>query len=635
MGIRETFEVLRGAKSDYAIPAISAGLASGDERIVLAAVDVLAHSKSAIGFAKLLEHYNALPKKAQDIVSASIYRLRDLAEEIIRGGSDGMRATMLRLLEKNTSVDTLGLLPYFLNSDDAAVRERAALAFDNAIHRFADDKSESEGDVRNVTRRISSAVRSTERIRTDLKLALDAINKALETLAFHRSPVVVRAAFVLGSEGSSLLFDALKRDASVASVRGAVVDILKADNTPEAFGFLYALVASDMDYFRKIGNAILAAKSGPEAMQGAQIALETLELSQQRRVFRLNSGVPWLGIFGKNIDRLGTDYHDFLYREIERMEVDSYLKIPTYALLAYSTVADVRKGSIAALIRTSHPTAREALSALLASGEENLLLEICSAMADAQYPDIYRILAPLLVHPNDNVRRLATHYMAQKNFDKFVLMFDQLDPETRAMAGEAVRGLDERGIEHLELELKNVDPEKRLRAIRIIQATGTKGKMGKLILELVKDPDKKVRSTIIQLLSVMKNAEAIKALIGLLSDPDPRVQANAVEAVEALRNPEFRKVLIPFLKSPHNRTRGNACKALWTLGMLDVAKVMFVMLRDHDPLMRMTGTWVIGETNPEGGIQHLQEALVTEADEGVRTRMRAVIEKLSVANAQS
>ena len=69
--------------------------------------------------------------------------------------------------------------------------------------------------------------------------------------------------------------------------------------------------------------------------------------------------------------------------------------------------------------------------------------------------------------------------------------------------------------------------------------------------------------------------------------------------------------------------------------MLDVAKVMFVMLRDHDPLMRMTGTWVIGETNPEGGIQHLQEALVTEADEGVRTRMRAVIEKLSVANAQS
>ncbi|MCA8938442.1 MAG: HEAT repeat domain-containing protein, partial [Planctomycetes bacterium] len=232
---------------------------------------------------------------------------------------------------------------------------------------------------------------------------------------------------------------------------------------------------------------------------------------------------------------------------------------------------------------------------------------------------------------NEAVRRIASRIVADISFNRYVSAFDKLDNHTREVAGKAVLDLDHEVIHKLAAELQAIDPAKRLKAVRIIEATGSAVQVQDAVLALVNDPDKKVRATIINLLAAMKNTHAIKALVRLLSDKDTRVQANVLEALEEINRPEFRQLIVPFLKSPNNRVRANACHALWHLGVHKVARFMFEMLESANSKMRLSGAWVIGETKPEDGVKALTDALAKESVLEIKTAIRRAIKRFDEA----
>ncbi len=638
MGIAETFQILSYAKSDQVLPALLEGLKQSDIRIVDASVEALMQQRSESGFLALIDHYQGLSPSSQEKISRSIYRMQSTLENIIRFNKKSPRQKVaLEILRKNTSVDSLPLLTLLLEDEDETIRNEVSNSIQLILRRFIEEKNAAErqahaseeesrrGSTRKVTKKVTKkvtgSIRSTERIKEDMRLVLQALEKGLESLSFHRSPIIVRSACQLGPEGHELLYQALKHEERINSTKDAIIDQLIQDNSTITWEFLFTLLGHTLGYFRTIAIKVIQSKPKNSGLEGLIYTLERLPLDQQRRIIRISSAIPWLPLLERDLDRLEPEYADFLFREVNRLEISSSEKLPYWAALLSSYVSDIVQPAIEHLTRSRDKHAEEILARLLTFSKERTQLLLIEQLVKNQHPALYKLLAPLVTSDNEKIRQLAGKLVARESFEKYLDAFDRLDDKTREIAGKAALELDERVIDRLTLELKAVDPAKRVKALQIISATGTSTALQNHVLELVKDPDKKVRATIIQLLAAMKHTDAIKALINLLSDNDPRVQANAVEALEALNQPEFMQLLVPFLRSSHNRLRGNACKALWTLGIKDVSSLMFAMLQEKSNLMRMTAAWVIGETRPDGGLEAIQKALLKEKSQDVRNRL--------------
>jgi len=189
--------------------------------------------------------------------------------------------------------------------------------------------------------------------------------------------------------------------------------------------------------------------------------------------------------------------------------------------------------------------------------------------------------------------------------------------------------LDQRIVDRLAEEITALDPERRLRALRVIDYVDAETDLRQNLMALLNDPDRRVRATAIKIVQLTGSADGMRLLVAALQDPDRRVRANAIEAFEDSGDGRCRPILMPYLYDPDNRVRANAAKALWNLGREEGRTTLESMLSDAEEGMRLSAVWAIGEVRFPGGIDLLAARAEVETSPTVRAKIADVLSRVS------
>jgi len=149
------------------------------------------------------------------------------------------------------------------------------------------------------------------------------------------------------------------------------------------------------------------------------------------------------------------------------------------------------------------------------------------------------------------------------------------------------------------------------------------------LMELLNDPDRRVRATAIKIVQLTESIDGMRLLVAALSDPDRRVRANAIEAFEDSGEPLCIPVLLPFLRDEDNRVRANTAKAVWNLGNEEGKRTLQAMIDDPDEMMRLSAVWAIGQVRFPGAADLLLNRLEAEQAPAVRAKISEVLSRES------
>jgi len=266
-------------------------------------------------------------------------------------------------------------------------------------------------------------------------------------------------------------------------------------------------------------------------------------------------------------------------------------------------------GAVAKVLETSAPPVRLAAA--------RLAIELSP-------PNLLALLTPLLGSADVELRQLAMREVSKISFARYLQRFDGMDPSARQVAARALAKIDEQMIDRVAEEVASLEPERRLKALQIVEFLEAGQELQGSLIDLLADPDQRVRATAIRVVELAGSIEGIKIVLGTLADPDRRVRANAVEAFEQLQDPRFAQLLMPFLRDRDNRVRANAAKALWNLGCPEARDALVDMLTDRDETMRLSAVWAIGEIQFEGARELLELRELAEPSGKVRAKIREV-----------
>ena len=286
---------------------------------------------------------------------------------------------------------------------------------------------------------------------------------------------------------------------------------------------------------------------------------------------------------------------------------------------------DVQATAVKALHALGCPGGTDAVAALLRDGNvvaQRAAAQLVAALAPGQR---VALLTPLLGSNDRELRQLAVREVSKISFARYLDRFDTMDEASRAVAAKALAKIDAQMLDRIAEEIGALDPARRLKALRIVDVLDAEKDLRQPLLELLDDPDRRVRATAIRIVEVSGSYEGVKVLLAALSDPDRRVRANAVEAFEELADPRCVQVLVPLLRDRDNRVRANAAKALWHLGWPEARSAMLDMLHHGDELSRLSAVWVIGAVKFPDAKAALEAREAVEPAGRVRAKIREVL----------
>jgi HEAT repeat protein len=149
------------------------------------------------------------------------------------------------------------------------------------------------------------------------------------------------------------------------------------------------------------------------------------------------------------------------------------------------------------------------------------------------------------------------------------------DPET--LVGEAVKGLASRA-------LTTDDPLTRKHAIYLLAMTGNPG-CAELFVRALRDPEKAVRAQATRALASI-GEPAVGRLIELLNDPDWKVRYRVAEALGLMKEKRSVSPLIELLRDEKDHVRYMAAKSLGALGSPEARGALEARLSDENPYVQ-------------------------------------------------
>jgi HEAT repeat protein/Tfp pilus assembly protein PilF len=163
---------------------------------------------------------------------------------------------------------------------------------------------------------------------------------------------------------------------------------------------------------------------------------------------------------------------------------------------------------------------------------------------------------------------------------------------------------------------------------------------------LLNDPDEWIVINVLEILSQLKDPEAVPALVGQfeiardsrlkaiiisslatfaearllktfesgLDSFDPRIQANSVEAISCLKIPalEMKRKLKKFYGHPNNRVRANVCIALANADAEAVGEELKAMMKSADAATRRSAAYVLARIGIDRREEYIHELLFDE-----------------------
>lgn len=204
-----------------------------------------------------------------------------------------------------------------------------------------------------------------------------------------------------------------------------------------------------------------------------------------------------------------------------------------------------------------HEAAGPALSFLLESEFDSVVLKSISAIRKRGLDSLAPPIADATTHRSSAVRRLAAETLGELDYPEAVEILCQLvesDPSEEVCVG-AVRGLGKLGdslaVPALEKALKR---ESSIRCAAVVALGEIRSPSGQAaLLAMLKDIAPEVRYQAAMALAKMDAQNARQAIEQLLTDPDPLVQTGAQKALEKLGAKDVRPPLAARLRSSAGR----------------------------------------------------------------------------------
>jgi HEAT repeat protein len=561
----------------------------------------------------VVDHWPDLLPEVQRDLAALRQELLPVAREKIVGGRDARRLAAFRLVDELGDLAAAELLAVGISD---SIAEVAGLAFAGVVRRVRAYAA---------ARRSALERGDTEQASRDAgqEAAWQAFGTLLRRAPESRHQELCALLVEFGSLSLSLFRSVLlaQRDAGIG--RAFAQALASGDGVGVAQ--LAIALALDADAgLQRIGLQVLRDRRDPGFAIG--VARAVVALTDERAVAMVRSlrELPWWGAVQHAATGLPVTEATGVLAVLVAATVAVDQRQAAIETFCSHPDGAVQVAAVASLRQSGVAAGFAAIGRLLTNGAPPGQRAAAQLVIDLAPPDRVALLTPLLGVADAELRRLAMREVSKVSFGRYLERFDGMDERTREVAAKALAKIDTQMLDRLAEEIGALDPARRLKALQIVDVLGAGKDLRTPLLELLDDPDRRVRATAVRIVELAGSVESVQVLLDALGDPDRRVRANAIEAFEELDDPRYVQMLQPFLRDRDNRVRANAAKALWNLGCTEARDELVAMLDDKDELARVSAAWAIGEIAFPGARELLLAREACDRSGKVRAKIREV-----------
>jgi HEAT repeat protein len=620
MGVSATFAVLAGFPPGQRLLYCEAALREPFVELQSAAFDELASPERLNRPDLVVQHYPELLPELRRRVAERGRVFRDAARDALSSESEFVRRAGYEVLAAVGQFAAAPELGRALGDASALVRESAADILEGLCQRYF---------YHVVAWRLTGDEASRKVVEENRPLLLSALPDLLRTYPQHQKRIVLDVAIESDPDAYPLITDVAlaRRDGPTYA---AFVQALSQAPTEAAVQLLLKLYLEHRPRYREIAIEVMKARKDPGFPALLAAALSRLGPERFENAAARFRELPWWPTLEAALPDLDPASASRLVELLARSGLEPEQRNTFLFAFHRSGHPEVRIRALAKLHELGASALLDYATGFLEDPSEEVKIAAVRTILALNPPNKERFLLPLLNSPNLELRRLATREVSQASFEKFLRSFDKLDPKTRELAAKALAKIDPKITERLAEEITSLDVERRLKALRVVDYVEAEEELRSVLVELLSDPDRRVRATVIRIVQLSGSADGMRLLIGALGDPDSRVRANAIEAFEDAGDSRYASLLSPFLNDPDNRARANAAKALWSLGRRDEARrTLEAMLKDPRELMRLSAVWALGELRYEGASARLLDLAAEESAPAVRAKIADVLSRMS------
>ncbi len=612
MGVERTFEVLATAPVELAVEAYLAALEEEHPALVGLASERLLEGKVPAHARRVFERFQALPEPVQERLLAEPTRWQKWLQPLLADPAEERRATAVRFAARAMDPSAAPVAAALLVAGESA-RRRAGEYF----RAFADALAQP--------RRANDPVLPWREGLSGRTL-LQGLIAALGNFDRHGESAVLQCLLELDGEAHETLLGVLAMP--TPKRQAALCALLQEQRSLGVASFLVRLGRMKDPTLLAVARDACAAQSGKGLGAFLLNYLWGLRDSEREALAMRTGDLPWWPCVAEELPNLRAEESERLFEFLAATTAPMAPLAAALGDLFDSAPPALRVRIVRHAARAHAPEMSPVLTLALREENEVIQSTALDGLLELNSPDLARQLAPALSSPYREVRHRASRLLSQRSFARYLSRFDALDPETRDRAGKALAKIDEGMVDRLSDELQSLDAARRLKALQVLEIVGRERDMATNLYDLFRDPDRKVRATVMKAIGLLGTVDSIKLLLQALSDPDRRIRANAIEAFQDIRNPKFAEILLPFLRDPDNRSRGNAAKALWILGRReDVERALVEMLAHRDDLMRLSALWVLAEIEHPNAARLIGPLGDSDPSERVRIKAKELLRK--------
>lgn len=619
MGVAETFSVLPALPDRDVLLMLDRALGEPHPDLQRRAVEFILADRKPDRLATLVAHFPDLVPEVRRLTHEHRAQLIVAAEDIIKRVDPVLRASAYQLIAERGDLSHAAVLLPGLEDHSARVRHTTESALNKMMEQFYTHLLQAKKNRERVSQELVTLFKPH---------ALTVVQTMLQLYDSYPHPLYVRTAIEMG-ESAYLLFMEPVLERPGSALYKAFITSMSMAHSPEATELLIRLCAERSPRARDAAAEICRRRSDPTfgnevAAHFARLDPEALKvLSSQMTI------APWWDASMQSAD-LSTEELRLLAETLRATQLKLEDKQDRFRALLKHPVGRFRAVGYEQLNRMEFAQLASLAEEGLRDGDPEVVLTAAQILVDRGTPDLSVRMAPFVKSPHPGLAKLALQVVADESFTRYLTAFDRLDEATRERAAQAISKIDRDMIDHLRDEIESLDSARRLKALRIVEYANKEDELRPLLMDLLFDPDVKVRSTAIKIVQLSGSAEGMRLLIDALNDSDRRVRANAVEAFENIGDTRYVGLLQPFLQDPDNRVRGNAARALYRLGVLEARQTLVEMLESPDRLMRLSATWIMHDLGAEEFRPHLAERLGVEDDPQIQKRIREALSETRI-----
>jgi HEAT repeat protein len=614
MGLTHTFAHLDGLLPEQRLLFLVAAIDELHEGVQLAAVRALADPQRAGRPDLVVDRFADLLPSARAEVAQRAAEFVPIARERIASPHDRARRAAYRLLADLAGDAAIDLLAPALADPADLVREVAVAGLEARL-------------------RAALAPRDGAALPDDAQCASAraVLAAALPRYGAHGRKAFVELLVAMGARGLPLVKELVLAPREPTLQRAFAAE-LAAQAGPGAVDLLFHMALDADADVRSHALAVLRTRRDvPFGQALAAWLIGVTEPAMVRALLALRD-VPWVPIVAAAraqlepavavgvLDRLAACALEPPQRQAE---VEAFLQHGAPA---------VRRRAVEIIAALRCPAGFAAIERAVADADDGVRLAAAQALVDLAHKARTALLTPLLGAACEELRAFAMREIGKVSFARFLRHYDAMDEKSRQVVARALAKIDPSMLDRLGEEIGSSDPDRRLKALRMIEFVEAEAQLHEPLRELLHDPDKRVRATAVRIAELTGSPADAQLLVAALGDPDKRVRANAIEAIEGLEDRRYVALLTPFLRDRDNRVRANAAKALWHLGWSEARDELADMLEDDDEAMRVSAAWAIGQIGFDGARELLERRAAVERSGRVGRKIHDALASLAVAS---